>query len=120
MEKLYIKKGNRYEPIGYSSSPELFEGIWLVTCSQGSKSMSNLVTRISDLPQPVDIQKIVSYLIYEEKLTKFIYEFFKEGNNNGKGICGDMDDARLYNISSSDFALKILKFLFQESEKLKK
>lgn len=120
METYYVKKRSRYIPVGVNQGPDLFDGIWMVKSGDGRRSMSNLVYRLSDLPQPVDMQGVVSHLIYEDSLTKFFAEFFDDGNKNGKNLYGQKDDAKLYNIAVSDLSLAVLKFLHKESEKYKK
>jgi len=120
METYFVKKRSRYIPVGVNKGPDLFDGIWMVKSGDGYRSMSNLVYRLSDLPQPVDMQGVVSHLIYEDSLTKFFSEFFDDGNKNGKNLYGQKDDAKLYNIAVSDLSLAVLKFLHKESEKYKK
>lgn len=121
MNEYYLKRGKKYIPVGYGDVPDIHEGIWLVKCSDGSKSFNNLVYRISDLPQPLDMQKVTSLLIYEDSLTKFFAEYFDDGNENGSGIFGDSpEEAKLYNVSVSKLSLDVLRFLFQECERLKK
>lgn len=74
MEKMYRKlPSGRYEYIGYSSIPDISDGIWLVQNNKSSRSMTSLVWKVGDLKRPVDIvthaslqavaDKIVSYLM---------------------------------------------------------
>lgn len=116
MQTYYIKKGKRYIPVGVNGAPDLHNGVWLVETRPGRRSMTNLVYKLSDLPAPVDVQKFVSYILYEDKLTMFLSEFFEDGNQNGSSLTGGKADAKLYNVSVRDFATQIMKHLYKESE----
>lgn len=48
-EKLYRKKGRRYEPVGYEHTGFPAEGVWLVTQGKNYRS-ERLFMRIGDAP----------------------------------------------------------------------
>ena len=76
MEKVYRKviKGKKtvYEPVGYSHSPDLPDGIWLIQSTSSCKSMSSLVWRVGDLKRPTDIITHASLQTMESDLSTYL------------------------------------------------
>lgn len=70
METYYIKEGRRYIPVGYGRTPDISEGLWLVQCDKGCTSYSNLVARVSDLPNPLDLQVLARAAMLEDIVVK--------------------------------------------------
>lgn len=73
MEKMYRKlPSGRYEYIGYSSIPDISDGIWLVQNNKSSRSMTSLVWKVGDLKRPVDIVTHASLQAVSDNLASYL------------------------------------------------
>lgn len=79
METYYIKKGKKYIPMGVSCPDMLGEGLWLVQFNEHSRSYKNLMYRVCDLPDPVDLQVLSKATLLEDIITKEISDAWKDG-----------------------------------------
>ncbi len=74
----YIKKGKKYIPVGISG-PDLYDGLWLVQCKDGSKSYKNLYMRLSNLPDCHDLQLLAKVTMLEDIICKTMMDAWKDG-----------------------------------------
>ena len=73
MEKMYRKlPSGRYEYIGYSSIPDISDGIWLVQTNSHSRSVSSLIWKVGDLKRPVDIVTHASLQAVADNLVSYL------------------------------------------------
>jgi len=80
MEVLYRKKANgRYEKAGYIGTPEICDGIWLITSTPGVKSQSNILARLDDIPTKLDLKKLVQCVALEEIIMNALEKVEKTG-----------------------------------------
>lgn len=104
METIYIKQGKRYINIGLLSQHDiLYDGLWLVQSETGIKSHSNLCIRLSDLPQPTDVQEYLKAFLNKEAIIKA----FEKINKKGK--------IYLCDISLNDAVDMLIGEIFEES-----
>jgi hypothetical protein len=96
-DQVYKKKGKRYIPIGYSDWHGFpTDGIWLVQHKPGVKS-SECIIKVEELDS---IHPAVDLIFeYKDKITNFIQDELEKEDS----------DLKLYNISSYDFVMKMLK-----------
>ena len=102
-EQLYKKnKNGRYSKIGYSDGFSGFpsDGIWLVQQSDGSK-FSECIIKYEELETAKPAINLI--LGYKEK----IIDFLRDNQN----IC------KIYNISTGDFASRMLKTISKNEDK---
>lgn len=73
MEKMYRKlPSGRYEYIGYSSIPDISDGIWLVQSNSHRRSVSSLIWKVGDLKRPVDIVTHASLQAVADNLVSYL------------------------------------------------
>jgi hypothetical protein len=79
MEKFYTKEGKKYIPIGYCGAPDVYEGLWLVQFEESNRMHKNIVCRMDDLPNPIDMKALVKSTMCEESISKALLKLLKSG-----------------------------------------
>ena len=102
MDTYYVKQGKRYIPVGYCNAPDIFDGIWLIQHSDQNRSGKNLMCRMDELPDYVEVKKLAKSVMLEEA----IVEVLRDMNTEGK--------LSIYNISIQDMAEKISKEVYKK------
>ena len=119
MEKIYRKKKNgRYEAVGYNT-PDISDGIWLVQSEPGVKHVSNLVYKIGDIKEPVDVIKEATIHSMGDMLTNYIMKLRDEDSEEYKEakelLGGFLRGAPTFsNISAYDFTTLVLRKISQQ------
>ena len=105
MESVYVKVGNRYKSIGLFTTDVLFDGLWLVQSHDHGKSSRNFIAKLSDLPNPVDVQDYMKAYLNKDTIIKAIQKLEKE-----KGLT-------FYNVSLNDFAEEIVDEVYKNDKR---
>lgn len=98
--KILNKKGRaRYIPAGVTGV-DTYQGLWLVQEMPNGKESRNLALRLCDLPQPIDLTKLVSI----ELLRKTIQDCMLKASREGSSIydCTNGIVTALYKIKSDE------------------
>ena len=109
METLYKKVGNKYEPVGYTNVPDLYDGVWLVQRREHSKSTSGLIWRLGDIPM-ADVNLFVSLFKYEDDISSFLVKMSDETSDEFKQS-GLKKAPKYYDVSAVEYASIIIKKL---------
>ena len=113
MQEVYVREGKRYRKIGYSGTPDLFDGIWCVQNVQHGQSSKNVLMRLSRLAtedEIVDLLELSSSIQLEERLITILRDIFeKPGRDNFP---------RMYNISLADAAERIANGLYKSRKNI--
>ena len=96
MDQLYWKDGKKYRVAGYSNV-DIYPGVWMVWEEPGVKRHNNLLCRISDVPDYVDIQKLAQTVRLEETVANAYLDIHKGAGNMSpydiaQKICGAIYD----------------------------
>lgn len=94
MEKYYIKRNNRYIPVGFGNCPNIYEGLWLVQCDNGVTSHKNIYSRLGDLPNPSDLNILAKTTMLEETIIDALREAWEYPDGNNK-LCSLADAASI-------------------------
>ena len=119
MEKIYRKKKNgRYEAVGYNI-PDISDGIWLVQTKPGVRSISNLVYKVGEIKEPVDVVKAAAIHSMGDALTNYLMKITDETTEEykeAKGLLGGClrGIPHISNISAYDLSTLILRRIAQE------
>jgi hypothetical protein len=71
-----------YTFIGYDHIPELYPGLWFVRGNEtgtGIGMITNMIFRMSDVPDPVDIQDLVKCEVLADLITDELAAWQREG-----------------------------------------
>lgn len=114
MDTVYRKVGRKYVPCGYSSIPDISDGIWLVKSEPGRRSMHSLFWRVGDLKRPADIVTHAALQSIENDLAIYMLKLGDEKSaeyKELKELCGDWvkSPVGFYNISPSDLVSVMLR-----------
>jgi hypothetical protein len=77
-ETYYIKRGKKYVPVGISG-PDLYDGLWLVQCSDRGRSYKNLYMRLANLPDCHDLTILAKAAMLEDIIAKTMMDAWKDG-----------------------------------------
>ena len=107
---------------GYTSVPDLTDGIWLVQNMPNVKSKTSLIWRVGDLKRPVDVVTHASLQTMTDDLASYLSRLgdpesneFKEANE----ICSHQlgSGIRYYNVSASDLCSLFIREISKKLEK---
>lgn len=124
MEKLYkkIKSGSRarYEEVGYTNIPDITDGIWLIKSDKLGKSYSNLVFKLGEIKNPVDVVTRCSLYSLQNEFMEYLNNIQDEHTDDfiqlRKNCSGYDFNPAIVGISMYDFSLAVLNFLGRNLE----
>lgn len=117
METLYKKVNGKYVECGYTNTPDLYDGVWLVQKRKNSKSTTGLIWKLGDIPM-ADVNLFVSILKFDDELSTYLLRLTQEDSKEykeakehfGEWIKGPL---HIYEWSIRDLTMVILKKLGQ-------
>jgi len=121
METYYVKKGRKYIPVGYNV-PDMHDGLYLTEkTGYGRRTTSIAYWLGQPKKQPADLQKLIEVMKNDDRLAKYLSKIQDEESVEFKELKIDFggyikESPRIYNISTQDLALAVLRFLYNELE----
>lgn len=124
MEQYYVKVGKRYIPAGYSM-PDLADGFYFVQKTPfGRRSTSVNYWAGSNPPQPLDAEKLVSYMSKDDSLARYIIQIQDPNSEEFQKVKEDQgikgNEIKITGLGASDLAQCILRFLFENESNYQK
>jgi hypothetical protein len=88
METLYIRnKNKRFKKWGTTCSHDIFwDGLWLCQIHDGSTEWNNVLHRVADLPNPVDIVQYIKGFMCKDAIIRALK------NTSGKSLSDTADE----------------------------